>query len=178
MSGTRSSSRVKALHDQKAAHQDMHPTVATRGAQASAGRLTKLANSPANKTFKAPTLKARPANKRRKVAKANGITDNDARDEGHVKGKFLAHARKLQQITGMPLDILFEIFKLCAKCTEPMSYPRALLHTCLFASEQEIEEDNTTISLATMLASCDSAVTPFYYPDSAGSKVHFDEEAS
>ena len=66
----------------------------------------------------------------------------------------------------------------CAKCTEPMPYARALVHHCLFASEQEVEEDDTTISLATMLTACASAVTPFYHPDSAGEKVFFDEEAS
>ncbi|KAL1677580.1 hypothetical protein EV122DRAFT_213870 [Schizophyllum commune] len=60
-----------------------------------------------------------------------------------------------------------------------MPYPRALVHPCLFVSEQKIkEEDGTTISLATMLAACDSAVTPFYHPDSAGDKVFFDDEAS
>lgn len=74
--------------------------------------------------------------------------------------------------------ILATTYFKCAKCTEPMPYARALVHHCLFASEQEVEKDDTTISLATMLTACASAVTPFYHPDSAGEKVFFDEEAS
>ncbi|KAL1705628.1 hypothetical protein EV121DRAFT_269733 [Schizophyllum commune] len=135
MSGTRSSSRIKALHGQKTVQQDTPPTVATTGARPSGGRskksvttttvksdskgkykipATKSVNTPVSKTAKAPASKAKPpANKRRKVAKANETADDDAIEEDQTKVKKPRKRKgKLQQITDMPLDILFEIFKL------------------------------------------------------------------
>ena len=136
MSGTRSSSRIKTLRDQKAVQKDTPQTVATRGARASRGRTdkksattaatesktegkakskaAKSAKTPAAKTAKTPASKVKPsANKRRKVAKANEAADDDAIGEDQVKVKKPRKRRgKLQQITDMPLDILFEIFKL------------------------------------------------------------------
>ena len=108
MSGTRSSSRIKALHGQKTVRQDTPPPVATTGARAS-GRTkkavttntvksdskgkykiteTKPVNTNASKTDKAPASKAKPrANKRRKVAKTNEAADDDAIEEDQVKVK-------------------------------------------------------------------------------------------
>lgn len=136
MSGTRSSSRIKTLRDQKAVQKDTPQTVATRGARASRGRTdkksattaatesktegkakakaAKSAKTPAAKTAKTPASKVKPpANKRRKVAKADGTADDDASDEDHSQVKRPRKRKgKLQEITDMPLDILFEIFKL------------------------------------------------------------------
>ncbi|KAL1750545.1 hypothetical protein FB107DRAFT_279531 [Schizophyllum commune] len=67
------------------------------------------------------------------------------------------------------------------KCLEPMSYPRAAIHECLYAAESPPDQGDTTISLTTMLAAKGCADKPFYHPSAAKKKkkrVTFDLEAS
>ena len=66
-----------------------------------------------------------------------------AKEKGKAPSK--GRGKVTEQESDDRLFLATNYFK-CAKCTEPMPYPRALVHPCLFASEQKIkEEEDTTI---------------------------------
>ncbi|KAI5886542.1 uncharacterized protein SCHCODRAFT_01164936, partial [Schizophyllum commune H4-8] len=125
MSGTRSSSRLKALRERTPARQDTQGA-ATAHARSSTNARSRPNKKPAPNSRSARTSKssvpegdnaasrenvkksAPRANKRRKVANPEPVPtvddpDADVDDPDRIT----------QGLTDMPLDILFEIFKLC-----------------------------------------------------------------